>query len=79
MEMKRMFLALPTALAAIEMPKCEESVKGHTSDSVLQGSELSNKKPYGYTEPRRLSITKWKIKKQRAKMAKASKRANRNK
>lgn len=47
--------------------------------AVLHGSELCNKKPYDYVEPRRLSIAKQKIKKQRAKMAKASKRANRSK
>lgn len=47
--------------------------------SVLLGSGLGNKKPYGYVEPKRLSVAKQKTKKQRAKMAKASKRANRNK
>lgn len=48
-------------------------------NSVLLGSGLGNKKPYGYVEPKRLSVAKQKTKKQRAKMAKASKRANRNK
>lgn len=115
MEMKRMFLALSEELPTIEAPKCEESVEGHTSDSVPQGSAevipvtnkdrslgsestntsdlldfktfldkerysgVLNKKPHGYVEPKRLSVAKQKTKKQRAKMAKASKRVNRNK
>lgn len=48
-------------------------------NSVLLGSGLGNKKPHGYVEPKRLSVAKQKTKKQRAKMAKASKRANRSK